>query len=54
MTSVFVTFRDAAQTAPPGVFAALLHFFALPAVFVAGGIAMLGMAALTRHVPKRY
>jgi ACDE family multidrug resistance protein len=54
MTSVFVTFRDCAQTAPPGIFAALLHVFALPAVFVAGGIAMLGLAGLTRHVPKRY
>lgn len=54
MTSVFVTFRDAGQTLPPGVFTVLLNVFALPAVFVAGGLAMLGLATLTRHVPKRY
>jgi len=54
MTSVFVTFRDCAQTLPPGFFGLLLNVFALPAVFVAGGIAMLGLATLTRHVPRRY
>jgi hypothetical protein len=39
---------------PPGIFTVLLNIFALPAVFVAGGIAMIGLATLTRHVPKRY
>ncbi len=54
MTSVFVTFRDCAQTVPPGIFSLILRVFPLPAVFVAGGLAMLAMARLARHIPKRY
>lgn len=54
MTSVFVTFRDCAQTVPPGIFSLILRVFPLPAVFVAGGLAMLAMAHLARHIPRRY
>jgi predicted MFS family arabinose efflux permease len=54
MTSVFVTYRDFGQTAPPAVFAALLAIFELPAVFVAGGLMMLAMAGLTRYIPRRF
>ena len=54
MTAVFVTYRDFGQTAPPAIFAALLAVFELPAVFVAGGAMMLGMAVLTRYIPRRF
>ena len=53
MTTVFVTYRDVAQLAPPGVFAALLSLFNLPSVFLAGGVMMLGLATLTRYIPRR-
>ncbi|HZS82175.1 MAG TPA: MFS transporter [Stellaceae bacterium] len=53
MTAVFITYRDFAQLAPPALFAALLAVFELPAVFIAGGTMMLGMAALTRYIPRR-
>ena len=53
MTSVFVTFRQTAQLVTPGIFAAILGVFALPAVFVAGGIGCLGMAWLARYLPKK-
>ena len=54
MTAVFVTYRDFGNLAPPAVFAALLAVFELPAVFVAGGLTMLGMAGLTRYIPRRF
>ena len=54
MTSVFVTFRDTSQIGPPALFSVLLKVFALPAVFVAGGLGMLIMARYARFVPKRY
>lgn len=54
MTSVYATYRDAADLAPPGVFTLLLKFFELPAVFVAGGVAMLGVAALSRRMHPRF
>ena len=53
MTTVFMTYRNAAQFGPPGIFAALLRVFELPAVFIAGGAAMLVMARLARHIPRR-
>lgn len=53
MTSVFMTFRDVSQLAPPGVFALLLQVFALPAVFAAAGAGMLGLSTLARHIPRR-
>lgn len=53
MTTVFQSFRDVSQLAPPAVCAVLLSLFALPAVFVAGGAVMLTSAALCRHIPRR-
>ncbi len=53
MTSVFVTYRHTAQLLTPGVFALVLGVFALPAVFVAGGTCFIGMALLTRYLPKK-
>lgn len=54
MTAVFVSYRDFSQFAPPAVFSVVLSIFELPAVFVAGGIMMLGMTALCRYIPKRF
>lgn len=54
MTTVFVSYRDVAQLAPPAVFAVLLTVFDLPAVFLAGGVMMLGLARLTRYIPRRF
>ena len=53
MTGVFMTTRDAAQLLPPGVFAVMLKFFELPSIFVASGVGMLGVAWLSRYLPKR-
>lgn len=53
MTTVFATYRDVSQLAPPGVFAALLWLFSLPAVFVAGGFGMLITAYYARYLPRR-
>lgn len=53
MTTVFTTYRDVSQLAPPGVFALLLKVFHLPAVFVAGGIGMLVVSYFARYLPRR-
>jgi len=53
MTSVYVTFRQTAQLITPGIFAVVLSVFALPAVFVAGGIGAGAMAVLARYIPKK-
>lgn len=53
MTTVYSTYRDAAEILPPGVFSALLKVFDLPAVFVAGGIAMFAAAGLCRRLHPR-
>ncbi len=54
MTAIFATYRDTTQLVPPAVFAALLSAFELPAVFVAGGLMMLGMSGLARYIPRRF
>lgn len=54
MASVFSTFRDAGRMGSQGVFAVLLLAFPLNAVFVATGLATLGMAWYTRYIPRRY
>jgi len=54
MTAVFVSYRDFSQFAPPAVFSVVLSVFQLPAVFVTGGIMMLGMTGLCRYIPKRF
>jgi MFS family permease len=53
MTTVYNSFRGVSQTVPPGIFAVLLKVFELPAVFVAGGAAMAGLAWLCRYLPRR-
>jgi ACDE family multidrug resistance protein len=53
MTTVFVSFRDVSQLAPPTVSALLLTVFGLPSVFIAGGSMMLAAAILTKYIPRR-
>jgi len=53
MTSVFMTYRHGSNLAAPGLFAGVLSFFALPAIFVTGGLWLLGMSILSRAIPKR-
>jgi len=53
MTTVFTTYRDVSQLAPPGLFALLLKVFHLPAVFVAGGLGMLVVSCYARYLPRR-
>lgn len=53
MTSVYVTFRQTAQLITPGIFAVVLSAYALPAVFVAGGVGAAAMAMLARFIPRR-
>ncbi len=54
MTAVFVSYRDFSQFAPPAAFSVVLSIFPLPAVFVTGGIMMIGMTALCRYIPRRF
>lgn len=53
MTSVFMTFRHVASIGFPGLFALVLVAAPLPFVFVTSGVVSLGMAALSRSIPKR-
>jgi MFS family permease len=53
MTTVFATYRDVSQLAPPGIFALILKVFELPAVFIAAGGAMLVVASYARYLPRR-
>jgi predicted MFS family arabinose efflux permease len=54
MTTVYVSYRDVALLGPPMVSAVLFRLFALPSVFAAAGIMMVGAAMLTRHIPRRF
>lgn len=47
------SFRDHGEIRAPGIFALLLNFFALPAVFAVTGAAMLGLTALSKRVHPR-
>jgi len=53
MTTVYGSFRHAAQLGPPGVFAVLLRVFALPSVFIAGGGFLVALAWFARYIPKK-
>jgi MFS family permease len=53
MTTAFSTYREAGQTIPPGVFAALLRVFELPVVFVASGMGLLLVGWYARYIPRR-
>jgi len=54
MTSFYSTYREAARLSMPATFSLLLLVFPLPAVFFASGGGMLGLAALSRHLPRRF
>ena len=54
MTAVFATYREVAKIGPPGVYAALLSVFALPAVFATAGAGMVVLTWFTRYIPRRY
>jgi len=54
MTTVFATYRDAAQLLPPGIFSVVLKVFELPAVFVLGGGALVSIAYFARFIPRRF
>lgn len=54
MTSVYSTYREAARLSMPAAYSLVLLFFPLPAVFFASGGMMLGLAALSRYIPRRF
>lgn len=53
MTTVYSTYRDAADIVPPGLFSILLRVFELPAVFVVGGAVTFALALLARRIHPR-
>ena len=53
MTSVYMTFRHVASLVIPATFTVVLLFAPLSAVFLASGTIGLGMAALSRYLPRR-
>lgn len=53
MTTVFRTYVDIAELLPTAIFAVLLSFFDLPAVFLATGGAMLIFGPLALYLPRR-
>jgi hypothetical protein len=53
MTTVFVSFRNVAQLAPPTICSLLLSLFNLSSGFVAAGSMMLLAAALSSRIPQR-
>lgn len=53
MTSVFATYRDFSQLAPPGIFSLVLRIFPLQSLFVICGCSMLVLAFFCRYLPRR-
>ena len=53
MTTVYSTYRDCGEICAPAFFSVLLVFAALPAVFAATGVLMLGLSLLSRTVHPR-
>lgn len=53
MTTVFVTYRDAAHMVPPGVYTLLLAVAPLSSVFVVAGGGLLVLARYALFLPKR-
>lgn len=53
MTAVYSTYRDVGEISAPGIFALILKFFALPAVFAVTGAVMIGLAAISKGVHPR-
>lgn len=54
MTTVFRTHIDLSDLLPAGIYALLLSFFDLDAVFLACGLWMLAAAAFARLLPRRF
>ena len=54
MAAVFSTYREIAKIGPPGLCAAVLIVFPLPAVFVVAGAFAVAGAWFTRFIPRRY
>ena len=54
MTSVCSTYRRLSRLSMPGIYSLILLIFPLPAVFVASGSMMLGLAGLARDIPRRF
>jgi MFS family permease len=52
MTSVFMTFRQVAALAVPGLLALVLLAFPIPAAFAVSGLISLVMVALSRYLPR--
>ena len=53
MTTVFATYRDTARLAMPGLYSLLLQAFALPVVYLASGVVMVGLAGLSHYLPRK-
>ena len=53
MTAVFSTFRHVAQIATPGLCVLLLEKFDLAQVFLAGGLGMAALTALSFYIPRK-
>ena len=53
MSAIFVTYRDTGQILTPGLFAVLLHYFALPMVFATAALWMFTATGFCRHIPAR-
>ena len=53
MTTVFRTYLDAAELIPPAMFALVLSFLDLRAVFMIQGCAMVAAILLLRYLPAR-
>ena len=53
MTTVYSTYRDCGEICAPALFTVLLTFAALPAVFAATGVLMLGLSLISRTVHPR-
>lgn len=53
MTTVFRTYIDFSELLPAALFALMLTFFDMRAVFATSGIVMLGIALIARHLPRR-
>ena len=54
MTSVYSTYREAARLSMPGIYSLILLVLPLPAVFFASGGMMIGLAGLSRYLPRRF
>jgi MFS family permease len=53
MTSVFMSFRHVGSIVIPGLLAIVLWVLPLPFAFVVGGLMTLGVAALSRYLPRQ-